>query len=241
MADLSFLRSLPLFSTASEEHAHKLAVAASLRTAPSRTILFAEGARVDRLFVLVRGAVELFAEHDERRLTLSVVRAAHPLSACSILADRHPLSARVLQTSELVMVPNKLIIELLSRDVAFANAVFHEVAQQSLEVIEDFKKYRLLNSTARIADWMLERDGQSGGNGRIEIPFDKRVLASYLGMTPEQLSRGFATLVSSAIVKVDGRIISIHDAAFLTRIAAREEKLGPSFRSRATAPPIARA
>jgi CRP/FNR family transcriptional activator FtrB len=190
-------------------------------------MLFAEGGPVDRFFVLVRGAVELFAEHDERRLTVTVVRAPHPLAAYSIFADRHPLSARALEPSELVSIPAKLVVELLSRDAAFANLFLHELAKQAMEIVEHFKEYRLLNSTARIAHWMLERDGQSGGNGRIEIPFDKRVLASYLGMTPEQLSRGFATLMSSALVKVDGRVISIHNAALLTRIADREEKLEP--------------
>src|SRR5689334_2538062 len=103
--DIALLRSLPLLGSASEEHAQKLAAAASLRTAPSCIILFAEGHRVDQLLILTRGAVELFSEQDERRFTVSVVRAAHPLEVSSILAERHPLSARVLESSELVAVP----------------------------------------------------------------------------------------------------------------------------------------
>jgi CRP/FNR family transcriptional activator FtrB len=97
-----------------------------------------------------------------------------------------------------------------------------ELATESLQIIEDFKKHRLLNSTARIAHWMLQWDSQSGGNGQIVIPFDKRVLASYLGMTPEQLSRGFAGLVSAGVT-VDGRTVTIGNRATLTRIARREE------------------
>jgi CRP/FNR family transcriptional activator FtrB len=227
--DLAFLRSLPLLGSASGEHAQRLAAAALRYTAPSHNILFAEGDRVHHLFVLVRGTVELFSEQDERRLTISVVRAAHTLQVCSILAERHPLSARVLESSELVSIPAHLIVELLSRDAAFADAFARKLAKQSLEIIEDFKKHRLLNSTARIAHWMLEQNSQSGGNGQINIPFDKRVLASYLGMTPEQLSRGFAMLASSTVVKVDGRFVSILDAGLLTRIAHREEKLPRSL------------
>jgi len=231
--DLVFLRSLPLLGSACEQHTQKLAAAAILRAVPSRTILFAEGNRVDYLFVLVCGAVELFSEQDERRLTISVVRDPHPLEVYSIFADLHPLSARVLESSEFVSIPAKLIVELISRDAAFANAFAHELATQSRQFIEDFKKHRLLNSTARIADWMLEQDTPTG-NGRINIPFDKRVLASYLGMTPEQLSRGFATLASSAVVKVDGRIITIRNPLLLRRIAHREAKPTPPL---AQAPP----
>jgi len=97
-----------------------------------------------------------------------------------------------------------------------------ELARESLEIIEDFKKHRLLNTTARIAHWMLQCDSQNGGNGHIVIPFDKRVLASYLGMTPEQLSRGFATLMSAGVT-VDGRTVTIGNRTTLTRIARREE------------------
>jgi len=220
--DIDFLRSLPLISSASEEHAQMLAAAASLRTAPSRTVLFAEGNRVEHLFVLVRGAVELFGEKDERRFTIFVVRGANPLEASSILAQRHPLSARVLEPSEFVAVPAKLVVELLSLDAGFADAMVRELARESLEIIEDFKKHRLLNTTARIAHWMLQCDSQNGSNGHIVIPFDKRVLASYLGMTPEQLSRGFATLMSAGVT-VDGRTVTIGNRTTLTRIARREE------------------
>lgn len=220
--DSALLRAVPLLGSVAEHQLENLAAAASLRTAPSRAILFAEGSRVDNLFVLTHGAVELFSEQDERRFTISVMRAAQALEVSSIFAQRHPLSARVLESSEFVSVPAKLIIELLSRDSGLADAMMHELARESLEIIEDFKKHRLLNSTARIAHWMLNWDSQSGGKGQIVIPFDKRVLASYLGMTPEQLSRGFATLIAAGVT-VDGRAVSIGDRATLTRIARREE------------------
>jgi len=220
--DTGLIASLPLLGSASEEHTQKIAAAASLRTASSRTILFAEGSRVEHLFVFVRGSVELFSEQDERRFTISVVRGPRPVEVSSLLAERHPLSARILEPSEFVSVPAKLLLELAGRDAGLADALVHELAKESLQIIEDFKKHRLLNTTARIAHWMLQSDHQNGGSGRIVIPFDKRVLASYLGMTPEQLSRGFATLVSAGVT-VDGRTVSIANREKLTRIAQREE------------------
>jgi CRP/FNR family transcriptional regulator, transcriptional activator FtrB len=220
--DPNLLRSTLLFGSASEEHLHKLAAAASLRTAASRTILFAEGSRVENLFILTRGAAELFSERDERRFTISVVRGARPLSLPSLLAERHPLSARILEPSELLAVPAKLLVELVGRDAGFADAMVRELATESLQIIEDFKNHRLLNTTARIAHWMLHWDRESGGSGQIVIPFDKRVLASYLGMTPEQLSRGFSTLVAAGVT-VDGRSVTIASRAALTKVARREE------------------
>ena len=220
--DVAQLRSLPLLSDARDEHLQRLALAASLRTAPPRAILFGERSRVEAAFILTRGAAELFSEDDDRRFTVAVVRGPRPLQVSSILAERHPLSARTLERSEFIRIPAKLIVDLIRCDSGLAEAVVREIAGEALQVIEDFKKHRLLNTTARIAHWMLQWDSQNGANGHIVIPFDKRVLASYLGMTPEQLSRGFATL-GSAGVTVDGRVVNIRDRATLTRIARREQ------------------
>jgi CRP/FNR family transcriptional activator FtrB len=220
--DLAIIRSIPLLGSASENDLQKLAAAASLRIAASRTIIFTEGSRVENLFIVRRGAVELFSEHDERRFTITVARATQPLALSSILADRYPLSARVLEASELLAVPAKLVLEVVGRDPGLAKAMVRELASESMQIIEDFKNHRLLNTTARIAHWMLQWDRESGGTGQIVIPFDKRVLASYLGMTPEQLSRGFATLVS-ADVTVDGRSVTIGSRAKLARAACWRE------------------
>jgi CRP/FNR family transcriptional activator FtrB len=220
--DAALLSSVPLFSRTAESHLHKLAAAASLRTAASRTILFAEGSRVENFYILTRGSAELFSEHDERRFTIAVLREARPFAVWSIFSTHHSLSARILQPSEVIGFPAKLIVELITLDSGLADAIMHELADDAQQTIENFKNHRLLNTTARIAHWMLHSDDETGATGQIVIPFDKRVLASYLGMTPEQLSRGFAALVPAGVT-VDGRTVTISKRATLTRIAHREE------------------
>jgi CRP/FNR family transcriptional activator FtrB len=51
-----------------------------------------------------------------------------------------------------------------------------------------------------------------------ELPFDKRTLASLLGMTAENLSRAFATLRPYGVV-VNGGKITLTDASNLVRLA----------------------
>ena len=160
--DPNLLRSISLFGRRVGGSSAELAAAASLRTAASRTILFAEGSRVENLFILTRGAAELFSERDERRFTIYVARGARSLSVSSILAERHPLSARILEPSELLAVPAKLVLELIGRDASLADAMVRELAAELLQIIEDFKNHRLLNTTARIAHWMLHRDRETG-------------------------------------------------------------------------------
>jgi CRP/FNR family transcriptional activator FtrB len=212
------LHSIPLFAGLSEDHFTRFVAAASVREIPPRTMLFAEGDQVTDLYALLRGVVELFSEREDRRFTAAVVHAAHPLAVSTIFADRYPLSARVLEHSELIVAPAKLVIELLRLDPGLASALATEMAFESAQIIRDFKSHRLLTTSERLAGWILRYIGRSGGTGEITIPFDKRVLASYLGMAPEQLSRHFASM-ESAGVTVQGRCITVTDREALAKIA----------------------
>jgi CRP/FNR family transcriptional regulator, transcriptional activator FtrB len=224
-ASAELIRSIPLFSNVLGETCSDLVAAAALRQFAARTILFKEGSRADNLYVVMQGSAELFSEHDERYCTLAVVPAVAPLALCAILSDRNPLSARVLEPSELIVVPADLVADLFGRDPEFAKAAIQELASKCHEMVENFKSHRLRSTIERVAHWMLRCDRKSGGTGRIVIPFDKRVLASYLGMAPEHLSRSFSALASAGVV-VDGRNITLKDRAALSAAA------GPSLPER---------
>jgi CRP/FNR family transcriptional activator FtrB len=216
--DPNLLRSVPLLATLSETHLSSLAGSATLHQAAARTVLFAEGGRPKILYTLTKGVAELYCEHDERSATVAVVHPMRTLLPISILAEINPLSARILEPSELIAVPIKLVVDLLGRDPAFNVAVMEELMRESREILEDLKNHRLRSSTERVAHWILCREEKSGDAGKIIIPFDKRVLASYLGMAPEHLSRSFSALGSAGVV-VNGRSITVTDREALSEVA----------------------
>lgn len=215
------LRSIPLFNGISDEACLQLAAAATRRELAARGIFFNEGDRPAHLHIVTRGSAELFSEHDERYCTLTVVPAVAPLALYSILLDRNPLSARVLEPSEIIAVPAALVIDLCGRDASFSKRVIYALASESHELIEDFKSHRLRSTIERVAHWMLRGDRRSGDTGRIVIPFDKRVLASYLGMAPEHLSRSFHVLASAG-VEVHRRTVTLSDRAALSEAAGMD-------------------
>jgi CRP/FNR family transcriptional regulator, transcriptional activator FtrB len=213
--DAELIRSIPLFSKLSGEHIPVLAASASLRQFAARTDLFSEGDRLDNLYTVLHGAVELYSQDYDRSSTIAIVPAVSTFVLPSIFTEHTPLSARILEPSELIGVPVKLVVELLGRDAGFACAVMQQLAHECHELIEDFKSHRLRSTTERVAYWMLRCDGKSGSTGRIVIPFDKRVLASYLGMAPEHLSRSFSILASAGVV-VRGRSVTLTDRTALS-------------------------
>ena len=218
---IELIRSIPLFSDISDQAGSELAAAATLHDVPARTTLFAEDTKPDNLYIVLKGSAELFSEHDERYCTLAVVPSARPLGLGAVLSGHNALSARTLEQSELITVPANLVMELLDRYPAFAKAVIEQLARDTRELVEDFKNHRLRSTVERVAHWMLRGDRDGGDTGHIVIPFDKRVLASYLGMAPEHLSRSFSALASAG-VEVHGRSVTLNDRVALSEAAGMD-------------------
>jgi CRP/FNR family transcriptional regulator, transcriptional activator FtrB len=152
----------------------------------------------------------------------------------SIADDTNPMAARTLERSELLLVPLKVIHELIDTDPSFARAIMYELAAELRELIKHFKNQRLRTTVERLAEWMLRSDQDAGGTGHFVIPYGKRVLASHLGMAPENLSRNLASLAPLGVA-VRGRHVSLSDRAALAQFA-RLEVYPADMRSRQTFP-----
>ncbi len=220
-ADVEPIRSIHLFKNVCDASWEALHKSASVRNFPARTVIFMEGDRVSALYALIQGSVELFNENHVRRTTIAVVRHPKPFMLTSISDERNALSARTLQRSQLVLIPLEVVHQLIETDPGFARAIMYELAGDLRNTIDDFKNHRLKPAIERLAEWMMRSDRDAGGTGRFVIPYDKRTLASYLGMAPENLSRSLVSLASAG-VSVQGRHVSVNDRAALAAVARME-------------------
>ena len=85
-------------------------------------------------------------------------------------------------------------------------------------VIKTAKDLKLRNSTERLANYLLRQQKAQGVGPEFDLPLEKRRLASFLGMTPENLSRAFKSLQAYGVA-VNGNRITIADQPHLERLA----------------------
>lgn len=220
--DAERVRSVRLFRDVSEPHFQALLRSASVRHSQARTIVFEEGSRPNTLFILLEGTLELFSEHRDKRRAISIIRPIKPCVLASIWHDHHRLSARALTASQLLLVPARLVHQMIEADIGCASAATAEVASEYGEVVEHLKNDSLRSAPERLAHWMLRFDRDSGGAGQFTLPCDKRTLASYLGMAPEHLSRNLAALAPAGLV-VRGRRVALKDRPALAAVAGLSE------------------
>ena len=217
--DLPRIRMLPLFAAMAEANFGRLMRAAREEVVPAQTELIREGEPADFLHVLIEGRVELYARWNSRETVLEMVRPCRAFILAAVLKDGVYLkSGRTGQRSRLLRVPAADMREACRVDDAFVRAVLDEMAGCYREIVKQQKDLKLRTAVERLANSLLAFDGEQNGGGTIELPCDKRTLASLLGMTPENLSRAFATLKPYG-VEVDGARIRLTDMASLERLA----------------------
>lgn len=217
--DLSRVRELPLLAAASEESLSLIGQGGFLQWTPKGAELVAEGDVNDFLYILLDGAVELEGTWGDRDTTLAVLRPLSSFVLASVVLEAPALmTARTLARSQLLMIPGELFRRVIQQDQAVSLAVIEELSGCYSGLVRTIKSHKLRAPLVRLANYLLVQQQRQGGGSVLRLPLQKRMLASLLGMTPENLSRSFASLAEHG-VKVDGPLVTIARPAVLARLA----------------------
>ncbi len=218
-SDRNLVRALLLFRNVTETHFNELMNASFLQRFPQHVVLVEEGNLPDFLHVVVEGTVELFGGSAQRETTLDIIRPVTTFILAAVIRDEAYLkSARTLTPARILMIPAAAVRDVFDRDAHFARAIVTELASRYRSLVRALKDQKLRTGIERLANWILNEDRRQGSSGRIVLTYDKRILSSRLGMTPENLSRNLAGL-SIYGVTGRGREIIISDREALQRQA----------------------
>jgi len=217
--DVGLVRGLDLFSEMDEANFDALIQAAFLQRFPPQVQLITEGDPADFLHVMVDGSVELFATGSGRETAIEIVQPVATFILAAVVLDApYLMSARTVEESQVLMIPAESVRSIFARDQIFARAVVRELGWRYRGVVKSLKNHKLRNAVERLANCLLRLEREQGRTGVVELQIDKRTLAALLGMTPENLSRAFATLKPYG-VDVNGREIRLADLESLDRLA----------------------
>lgn len=221
MPDLSFrkIRDLALFSQMADENFSALMRGAYVQNFPAQIELITEGDPSDFLHVVLSGSVDLFSAWNDRETSLATVRPISTFILAATIKDApYLMSARTLEKSRIALIPSQDVRAVFDIDGNFARAIVTELAQCYRSVIKAQKDLKLRTSLERLANYLLRQQRRAGGAASFDLDFEKRRLASVLGMTAENLSRAFKGLQPYGL-EVDGTRITITNQAEFERFA----------------------
>lgn len=218
-ADLHEIQNLSLLKGMAPDNLDRMMRAAYAQDFPAQLQLFSQGGRADFLHVLIEGAVVLSTEWKGREAVMAIMRPVSSFILAACMLDKPLLmSARTLSPSRIILIPTEDARAAFRQDHGFAEAANQQLAAGFRSMVEHAKDLKLRKSHERLAAYLLEQSLAQDGALRLVIDLEKRLLASYLGMTPESLSRAFRLLEDHG-VSTDGPVVSISDPEGLARLA----------------------
>ena len=223
------IRKLALFRDMSPDNFETLMQAAYAHAFPAQLEMIRQGEPADFLHIVMEGTVELFSGWRDRETTMAVVRPVSTFILAACIKDApYLMSARTVEKSRIIMIPAKDLRATFRLDPEFAVSTITELANCYRSVVRHAKGLKLRNSKERVAAYICRQSRLAGNVASFILPVEKRLLASYLGMTPENLSRAIKSLQSDGVA-IDGMRIIITDLKALEAIAGPDALIdGPS-------------
>jgi CRP/FNR family transcriptional activator FtrB len=218
-SEIQEIKKLPLFAHMEDGNFDTLKRGAYIQNFPAQVELITEGEPSDFLHIVVTGCVELFASWNNRETSMATVRPFSTFILAATIKDApYLMSARTMEKSRVVLLPSQDVRDVFDVDNTFARSVVTELAQCYRAVIKNSKSLKLRTSIERLANYLIRQNNYAGNTGKFDLKSEKRLLASYLGMTPENLSRAIKALQPYG-VKINGAHVILSDVEDLKGLA----------------------
>lgn len=219
-----------LFHDADRETLLRVKDKAVLKTVPGDTIIVAEGDRPGHLHIVREGLIELYACSSKNRTTIALLKPGDCFILSAIVHRAVALmSARSLGSSELLQVPAGLFRKALQSDRKLLLNVSMELGSEFRGLVRHLRDQKLRSADQRLVAYLVRLGIEQGNDHEVVLPLRKHLIASYLGIRSESLSRAFSDLQSLG-VSVNGEHVRIADPAALVRFANIDKNIdSPDF------------
>lgn len=216
--DWQIVRSTPLFGAMPQDAAQALIGPNPVRSYEKGTVLFQQGEPATSFFVVLDGWVKLFRLTPEgHEAVVGVFRRGETFAEAAIfLGGRYPVGAEVVTAARLLRVEGELLRKSIREQPDLALSMLASASYHLKALVEQIEQIKLLSAPQRIADFLVRLCPLRRGGCTIELPYEKSLIASRLGMKPESLSRSLAKLRPLG-VNVDRENVAIADIGVLVR------------------------
>lgn len=217
----ALLGSTRLFAGLAPEAAASLASEARQRIYPQGHFIFQEGEPGDTLFVVLSGSVQVYrASAEGKDVLLATLRPPDVFGELCVLdEERRSATAQALETTRVLALGRRSVLDLLARDPEATDAVLRSVGSLVRRVTDEAGDLAFLDLPSRAAGVvvrMVEEDGI--------VPLDFRAIqagiASAIGCSRRNAGRIVGLFLQWGHLELDGRSIVVRDLDALRSRAA---------------------
>jgi len=185
-------------------------------------MLFREGEAPQAFFLIVSGTVELSATVVAGARRAGVVGVLAPGETAGEVAvldgGPYPVSARALERVQTLVIPAGAFLRHVEERPELLRGVMAGATAKVRTLLRENAELKAKSTAERLCGFLLGLVDQPAGTAMIKLPFEKRVLAGTLGVSPESLSRAFGRLRRVGITTGRTDVVVIRDVAHLRQL-----------------------
>ena len=219
------VRQAPLFSALDDADVEALRATMTSTHVPRGTVLFREGERGDRLYVIVTGKMKLGrSSADGRENLVAVLGPGELLGELTVFdpGERNATATAVANT-ELIGLGHDQLAEFLAEHPQVAKALLAALARRLRRTNDSLADLVFTDVPGRVAKALLDlsrRFGRPADDG-ILVPHEltQEELAQLVGASRETVNKALADFATRGWIRLETRAVVLHDVERLTRRA----------------------
>lgn len=205
------LSHLALFEGMKPDVRCELAQAAVKLRVQKNDMILHRGEQARGLYVLVIGQVKISIPSQQREKVIEFIGPGQAFGEAVMFLD-HPylINAQALSDSLLLWIDKRDIELAIEKDSRFGLQLLKGLSQRFETLLLDIEEVNLKTAVERVAGYLLNQPYE--GDETV-LKFNKRMIASKLGLTPETFSRALNQLTQSHLISVHGSKVQMHERA----------------------------
>ncbi|HET6518526.1 MAG TPA: Crp/Fnr family transcriptional regulator [Geminicoccaceae bacterium] len=207
-ADLDLIHRTPLLCGLDRPALLELLEHAAVRPFERNAVLFQQDEPAACFYIVLDGWVRLYRETaGGQESTIAILTRGESFAeATMFLGGTYPVTAAVVNRARLLMIRAEPFLRQLRAHPDLALNMLASMSVHLRRLVRQVEQLTVRSSTERLADFLLKLAPGRGGSATIELPWDKALVATRLGMRPETLSRSLARLRDLGVEAQGGQI-----------------------------------
>lgn len=204
---LERLATLPVLKRLKPELQETLYKSSQINKLQSDSVVCEQTTKVKRILWILSGRLKTFVTLNGDEVVIDLLSEGGRLGFVEACADLpHSVSAQAIEETEVLSLELAEFQRLMAAHFDFQVAVFANISAEMRGAVKEINELKAKNTSKRLGTFLLGLSDRDEGEVHLELPYDKRLLAARLGMTPESLSRAFGKLKNCGVVTQKNKI-----------------------------------
>ena len=199
----------PIFRAVPEENLKPLIARAHMKEAGRGSSIHLQGERAHSMFIVLEGWVKLYRVSScGTEAVVGILSKGDCFGeAAAIRGEVYSTGAEAVTRAHMIQFDCFDLWRAVEDDVVLCRSMLNALVREKNELVHQVEQLKSHTGAQRIADFLLGLCKDETGECTVILPYDKVLIAAWLGMKPESLSRSFRRLEQCGVKIVKDRAI----------------------------------